>query len=86
MTPPEALSAARCCRVMLPKHSGDSGHTIKGLFLETGAGDYGDDLAAIDDAGRQATGSPLRLHRAQKGTQTYMNSVLLSLALRPNPS
>ncbi len=42
MTPLEALSTARYYREMLPKHSGDLGHTIKGLFLEAGAGGYGE--------------------------------------------
>ena len=87
MTPLEAPSTARDCRETLPKHSGGFGHTIQGLFWEMGVGDSGGDIAASDDgAGRRALGSPLRLRRAQKGAQTYTNSVLLSLALRPNPS
>jgi hypothetical protein len=83
----ESLSTVRYYREMLPKHSGDLGYTIKGLFLKAGAGDHGGGIAAIDDdAGRRSLGSLLCLWRAQKGTQTYTNSVLLSLALRPKPS
>ena len=87
MTPLEAPGTARCCREMPPRQSGYLRYTIKGLFLKAGAGDHGGGIAAIDDdAGRRSLGSLLCLWRAQKGTQTYTNSVLLSLALRPKPS